>query len=97
MDTGSTPCGNAPLLDPDNPTDSVVYDVLLETSCSAFGQMPFNQDPLSQAEIDCVEAWIADQSSTPTTSSTGGGGGAGATGGAGGMGGAGGTGGAGGA
>lgn len=96
--TGSTSCGNAPLLDPDNPTDSVIYDVLLESSCSAFGQMPFGQDPLTQAQIDCVEQWVADQSVSPTTTSTGMGGGgmggAGGLGGAGGMGGAGGAGGA---
>ncbi|MEQ9318918.1 MAG: hypothetical protein RIF41_07140 [Polyangiaceae bacterium] len=81
-------CMGMPMADPNDPTGSIIYNVLTDDSCSPFGQMPFGGDPLSQAEIDCVEEWITTlEGGNPTTPSSGmGGGGMGGMGGAGGMG-----------
>ena len=47
------------LADPSNPTASAIYVVLTDMSCTPFGTMPQNGEPFSQAQIDCVEQWIA--------------------------------------
>ena len=80
-------CMGMPMADPNDPTGSIIYNVLTDDSCSSFGQMPFGADPLSQAEIDCVEQWITTlEGGNPTTTSSGMGGGGMGMGGAGGMG-----------
>ena len=80
----ATGCMGMPMADPSDPTGSIIYNVLTDESCSTFGQMPFGADPLSQAEIDCVEEWITTLEGGGTTTSTGMGGAG--MGGAGGMG-----------
>lgn len=87
-------CAPGILADPDNPTDSVLYVVLTPDTCTVFGQMPQNGTPFTDAELACVEQWIASLTPGTTTSSGGGMGGMGVGGmSAGGMGGIGGIGG----
>jgi hypothetical protein len=49
--------GQGPLIDPENPEDSVlVLKLGEEAPC---GQpMPLLRDPLSQSDIDCIVEWI---------------------------------------
>ncbi|MCA9620508.1 MAG: hypothetical protein KC731_15910 [Myxococcales bacterium] len=63
-------CGSAPLADPDNPTDSVVYNVLTDDFCST-NQMPWLAEPLTADVLKCVEEYIA---GLPPGNPTGGGG-----------------------
>ncbi len=86
-------CAPGILADPANPTDSVIYVVLTPDSCTPFGQMPQNGTPFTDAELACVEQWIASLEPGGSTSSSGGMGGTPSTGGMGGAGGIGGAGG----
>jgi hypothetical protein len=56
LDASVTCSGEGPLIDPDNPRQSVIIQKVLGTA-SCGSQMPLGV-PLEDEEIDCLEEWI---------------------------------------
>jgi len=50
-------CVGENMVDPANPTSSVLYKVLVNRDCG--DQMPSGGTPLSASQLACVAAWIA--------------------------------------
>jgi hypothetical protein len=53
----SGPCIDQPLINTANPSASVLLKKVLGTECGT--QMPFGLPALSQADKDCIAAWVA--------------------------------------